>query len=151
MMKIKKRLYWIPAFCWMLVIFYLSHQPADESSQLSSGITTILISMIEFIFPLDDLHFFHFLVRKAAHFFAYFVLGILVFYALQQSLRKVNWNQAVTAFFISVLYAISDEFHQLFIPGRSCEMRDILIDSFGAFFGISLYYLYLYLSTKKKV
>lgn len=154
-MKVNKKfLHWIPVLIWMSIIFYLSHQPADESSQLSSGISAILLNVLSILLPLD-LSYFHFLVRKAAHFFAYFILGLFVFHALRKHKNVTAssrlWRVAGLAFTISVIYAISDELHQLFIPGRSCEIRDVIIDSFGALFGIALYFLFIYFMTKKKV
>lgn len=126
---------WIPVFIWMGVIFYLSNQPATDSSELSNGIAEMCVAMIQSIFPIEltpaSIHFF---IRKGAHFFAYFTLGILTTYALRKN-RRQKW----IAFFICVIYAISDEIHQLFIPGRSGEIRDVLLDSTGALIGIILY------------
>ena len=127
---------WMPAVIWMGVIFFLSHQPATASSTLSSGITAMIVHTIETVVPFMelDLPTFHHFVRKGAHFFAYFTLGVLVIHALK--LPRVKGM--VLAFVICILYAISDEVHQLFIPGRSGEVRDVLIDSAGAFVGIVL-------------
>ena len=72
----------------------------------------------------------HTLIRKLAHFFAYMFLGLLIYFAYQG-----NYAVAFTLT-ISLLFAITDEVHQLFIPGRSGEMRDVLIDVGGAAFGL---------------
>lgn len=133
---------WLAVFIWMLFIFYLSHQSATESSQLSAGITERILSIIEgmVLYINLDLGDFHFFIRKAAHFIAYFILGILIMNALSK-------NDAITlklfsyALIICIVYAISDEVHQLFIPGRSGEARDVIIDSIGSFVGMSLYVL----------
>lgn len=132
-----KLLSWVAVIIWMAIIFYLSHQPATTSSEISSGITKVIINTIETITPDQDFNVgaFHHYVRKNAHFFAYLVLGILVLNALRRS-NMIGYRGVLTALLIAVLYAISDEVHQLFIAGRSGEARDVLIDSAGASIGI---------------
>ena len=128
---------WLPAVLWMGFIFFLSHQEAGSSSQLSSGITRTLFNIINSTLPWLDLEldFFHFLVRKGAHFTAYLILGILLAMAMKPLDRKAYFS----IFLLCVLYAISDEFHQTFISGRSGEVRDVLIDSTGSLTGILVY------------
>jgi VanZ family protein len=135
-----KILSWTAVVLWMLFIFCLSYQPANESNQMSTGITEVIIQTTSKIVPKAELSFHtlnHF-VRKSAHFFIYFVLGILTINAL----RRIGWSDyrcTILALTICVLYAASDELHQLFIPGRSAELRDIFIDSTGAYLGIGFY------------
>ncbi|MGB6409125.1 MAG: VanZ family protein [Planococcus donghaensis] len=117
-MKVYKHISWIAVFSWMAVIFYLSHQPGSVSSQLSSGIVAALLSVFEgVVSQLDmDIESFHTFVRKNAHFFAYFILGLLSLNAWKSSgVRGVK--QLMLGFGISVLFAITDEVHQLFIEG----------------------------------
>lgn len=125
---------------WMALIFYLSHQPATESNELSTGITEIIITTVENLFPNAefDIRGFHHMVRKNAHFIAYFILGVLVINALRISGVR-GYQSVVLALGICVPYAISDEMHQLFIPGRSGEVSDVHIDSAGASVGIGVY------------
>jgi len=121
----------------MGVIFYLSHQQAVESNSLSTGITERIVAIIErvtFGVEIDLVHFNH-LIRKSAHFFAYLVLGVLVSNALN-SHGYAGFKLFWVAMVICVLYAISDEVHQLFVPGRAGQVRDVLIDSAGAVVGI---------------
>lgn len=74
-----------------------------------------------------------FFVRKLAHFFVYFVLGVLVYILL----KEFNVSSIIIySFLLCYLYAVSDEIHQFFIPGRSMEFRDTIIDGCGAFLGI---------------
>ncbi len=135
-----KWLSWVIVVIWMTVIFCLSHQPAAESKQLSTGITEIIIQIFERIAPnmeldISDLNH---VVRKSAHFFAYLILGILILKALMAS-GNIGYRSIALAFGKCVIYAISDEFHQLFIPGRSGEVRDVFIDTTGASVGIFMY------------
>jgi len=137
---------WIPAVVWMILIFFLSAQPAVNSNDLSKGVTKIIVEIIGKILPLNiemstanDLvaqlnHF----VRKFAHFFAYMILGVLIAAAILK-----NGIQGYKAFAFSLgvcfIYAASDEIHQLFVPGRGCQFKDVMIDSAGAFVGIAFH------------
>lgn len=138
-MKRKNFMAWLFVFVWMGLIFYLSHQSASESSQLSGGVVAFVLHILHTIIPQSiEVSAFHTFIRKGAHFFAYFILGILIYRALWG-----RWKNFFMALFIALLYAVSDEVHQLFIPGRSGEFRDVLIDSAGAATGILLYILLL--------
>lgn len=137
--KQTKIISWIPVVIWMVLIFYLSHQPASGSNELSSGVMNVFLKTMTSIIPNDiNLGIFHHLIRKSAHFFAYFILGFLIFHALKNHL-DTQWKRATIAFGMSVLYAASDEFHQLFIPGRSGQIGDVFIDSAGSVTGIAVY------------
>lgn len=130
---------WFFVVAWMLVIFFLSHQPATESSRLSLSVTGWLLNFFFVMIPgeLFSIDQFHFLIRKAAHFIAYFILGILVLRAFVNSGVR-GWKSVVYAFLLSLIYAISDEFHQMFVPGRAAQVRDVFIDGSGTFCGILL-------------
>lgn len=134
-------IYWIVTILWMGIIFFLSHQPGSESSELSSVITEKIIDAAEKISPAlgSSVEAFHTIVRKSAHFIAYLLLGILALTALRKS-GFAGFRSYAYAFCISALYAMSDEFHQLFISGRSGELRDVGIDSAGAATGILLFW-----------
>lgn len=119
---------------WMAVIFMLSHQ----SASISSGQSGVFVEQLRHIAPSVDQQLLTFLVRKGAHIFAYFVLGILTFNALWRvDLSKLKLNYPVgLSIIVCALYAVSDEFHQLFVSGRSGEIRDIIIDSCAATVGV---------------
>ena len=140
---------WLPAILWMGFIFFLSHQEAGSSSQLSQGITRTLFNIINSVLPWLDLEldFFHFIVRKGAHFSAYLILGLLLSHALKPGDRKAYYSILL----LCVLYAMSDEFHQTFVSGRSGELRDVLIDSTGSLTGILLYAGASLISMKRRI
>lgn len=142
MYKKHRVLAWFVVIAWMSVIFYLSHQPASTSSKLSAGITQRFIQIIDTLIPFVylSLDTWHFLIRKSAHFIAYFLLGVFIVNALYVSGSR-NYRAMIIAIITSFVYAISDEVHQLFIPGRSGEITDVLIDTIGATSGIILYRL----------
>ncbi|MCM3610478.1 VanZ family protein [Planococcus sp. MERTA32b] len=147
-----KKLAWAAVIGWMSIIFILSHQPASVSSGLSSGITEFLLGTIADLFPgsAAEAEGFHTLVRKNAHFIAYLILGVLLANALGRW-GNLSVQPLLSAFAIAVLYAASDEFHQLFIEGRSGEVRDVLIDSAGAATGIAGCWIAGLLIRKKKL
>lgn len=128
---------WTLVILWMAMIFLFSHQPATESSDLSTGITKKIAEIITSAAPdiklnQESLHFF---IRKCAHFGVYLILGILI----ANSLSHYNMSGPkviLLAFLLCGLYAISDEIHQLYVPGRSGQVSDVLIDSSGGLVGI---------------
>ena len=124
----KKNKYLILTILWMLFIFVMSQTPGNDSSKQSNFIVDIIIH----IMPItrDTLSF---IVRKCAHMFSYCILAILLFMSVYEDNIK---KAIIIAFLGTFLYACSDEFHQLFIPGRSGEFRDVMIDSTGGIMGI---------------
>ena len=133
---------------WMAVIFMLSQQPAS----VSSGQSGVFVEQLRHITPNVDQQLLTFLVRKGAHIFAYFVLGILTFNALWWvDLSKFKFNRPATlSIIVCALYAASDEFHELFIIGRSGELRDIIIDSCAAMVGVFIISIFVRILQKSK-
>ena len=134
---------WVAVFLWMGIIFYLSAQVAAQSDELSQGIAERLLSAVAKAFPGLNVDYIqsNFIVRKSAHFLTYLVLSMLTMNALRRSGIK-GGRQIAIAIEICVLYAISDEVHQLFVPGRSGQLKDVLLDSGGAIVGAALYRLF---------
>ena len=195
---------WLPVIAWMIVIFILSAQPADQSIVLSRSVTRFfadvlnqLSAFIEYftraqgtvvflagilllIYLLETLEdqpklfgikkrwiiggtaiflvlaiglflFVDFvqntsfayagrLMRKSAHFISYLILGFLVSHAMKnETSAAFIWKRRGASLLLCVVYAISDEFHQLFVPGRGPLLKDVLIDASGAALGILLY------------
>lgn len=143
---------WAVVLLWMAAIFTLSSQPAADSNKLSKGITEVVLEAIDNIIPEKefDVDDFNNIIRKNAHFFAYLLLGGLVLNALRLSLNRSWGYRAFIAVAICGPYAVSDEIHQMFVPGRSAQLRDVLIDTSGALVGIVISYaLFLKLSKKR--
>lgn len=123
---------------WMIVIFMFSNQKAVESSKLSDGLILRTVRIIEKInhkqySDEEILKRFIYPVRKLAHVTIYFILGFLVYLYIKD--LKID-NKIIISILICVLYATSDEIHQLFILGRSGEVKDVLIDTLGSVLGI---------------
>ncbi len=115
---------------WMFLIFMFSRQPATESAALSGGV----IETLENLFKVN-LTFIHTPLRKGAHMTVYFFLGAflvdMLSYYTKSAKRIIN-----IALIIAIAYAITDEFHQTFIPGRSGELLDVIYDTIGSSLGI---------------
>ncbi|WP_434283181.1 VanZ family protein [Clostridium botulinum] len=135
MNKSKKLAYFIPSFIWMVVIFTFSNQPGESSNKNNFFVADVLTKGKIDLFKHIDYNFLNFLIRKAAHITEYLILFMLLYYAFKKTFYK---NLKIKAAIITILYACTDEFHQLFIPGREGKVRDVLVDSIGVFIGVFL-------------
>ena len=154
MRKFFKIFFWLLTVALMVMIFCFSSQIAKESQETSEGFTKKVLMLFNSFRELSPekqeniIESVQFIVRKTAHFSAYGALGLSLFSALLLTFtKKFLW---LWAFIISVLYAISDEIHQSFVPGRSMEARDVLIDSTGALLGILFVVLIVKIAKHKK-
>ncbi|MBZ4650931.1 VanZ family protein [Thermosipho sp. (in: thermotogales)] len=137
---------WTAVLSWLVLIFYLSAQPAVVSDGLSKKVTKVIIEKVGCLVPLDSetsttadlVARFNHVVRKFAHFGVYFVLGVLMMNALRTS-GVIGFKGFLFSLIFCILYAISDEVHQLFVPGRGAQVTDVMIDSLGSFVGIGMY------------
>lgn len=130
---------------WALVIFILS----SEGHEASSGRSDLIVEYVKAVsgsnLSQDVLTF---ITRKAAHTIAYFIFGILAYNVIRQ--YKLTGRRTVLVSTAIVLgYALSDEFHQLFVPGRSGELRDVLIDTTAGVGGVLLMRA-LYLTSRRQ-
>lgn len=146
----KKKVYLTLWFLWMVVIFWFSSQVAQDSQGMSDRV----LAMLEQLLPMTrSLHIENYMdhmsvmVRKLAHFSEYAVLGVLSVLCAREFYRKhAYW----LGFIWCVLYACSDEIHQLFVPGRSGQLLDVCIDSCGALFGILCVWVWFYIRKLRK-
>lgn len=143
--KIVIILSWTAVLLWLVLIFYLSSQPAVQSDGLSKKVTKVIVDTVDRVVELDDekseidlVEKFNHIVRKYAHFTSYLVLGVLVMNAFRRSGVR-GFKGFIFSLVFCILYAISDEVHQVFVPGRGAQVTDVLIDSVWAFVGIGMY------------
>ncbi len=122
---------------WLLLIFILSQQPATESSKLSQQVTDVISVIVEKVSSDTELKekYTNHYIRKNAHFFIFLVLGGLLVTALN-SFGVTGWKGILVSFVLCVLFAISDEAHQLFVAGRGAQIKDLKLDVAGASVGI---------------
>ena len=134
-MKIKKALslalIYLPPLFMMALIFTMSSFGASDSDKQSGFIIDTLTS----IFPdLKSANFLVRIVRKSAHFLEYALFGFFM-----ARLFKKNDKAPFLSIIFCGFYAMTDEFHQTFIAGRSGEITDVLIDTAGATCGALIY------------
>lgn len=144
---VKKIILWMITIFWAIMIFMFSSEPADMSNKTSIGFTetviTFLVKADIVDVPVSSLgaeDFIHNIaekinhyIRKLAHFTAYLILGVLVYNLLL--CYFTNKKSLILSLIICLLYAISDELHQVFVPGRAGQIRDVLIDFMGVLAG----------------
>lgn len=125
---------WFLLVSWLILIFALSHMTGSDSSDKSQIFVELLIwlGIDPTLVPMEVLSF---LVRKSAHFTEYLLLAIIAFpltaYYVKEN-RKAMW----LTWTFCVLYAMSDELHQLMVPGRTGKVMDVFIDAAGARIGV---------------
>lgn len=145
MKKIKKEIYLLPSILWMMGIFFFSHQPAELSNENNFFIADILRTCDLELFTSMDYDILNLLIRKAAHITEYFILFMLLYFAikkLSQYRERILKDSILRASISTILYACTDEFHQLFIQGRAGRIQDVLIDSMGIVVGILVIWFY---------
>lgn len=143
----------------MVSIFSFSSEPAAKSTITSKNITRKIVNAItknkkiprkkkdELVKKWNNF------IRKVAHFALYLLLGASGYLSASLTFIKKGRHfvqkNALIAFLFTILYAISDEIHQLYVPGRSGEIRDVLIDATGSLMGILIVLGVLYLIGRK--
>src|SRR5690625_4246279 len=157
-------LYWAIPFLWIGVIFLFSSQSASDQDvkpflENFSFVEKLepFLSKIHFTYygvernveAMGLEHFVEFLIRKLSHFGVYFILAVLVFFAVQKTLKSTLNINMLFSFYIVILFAIMDEWNQAFTPERTPYYFDVVIDGFGGLMGI-LFSVLILLFIKRK-
>lgn len=141
----------------MVIIFQFSSEDSEDSSDTSGNVTRVVVDLS--VEDYDELpperqaevwstadH----IIRKTAHFTIYMALGFCASCAVGK--RRVIGKKTAAVIGFCFFYACTDEFHQRFTAGRSCQFSDVLLDTTGAFVGILFSFLAMaivgYLVTK---
>jgi len=132
--------YGLPVLLWMAVIF------VGSTGVLSSQRTSRFIGpFLRWLIPDisdDTVRAVQTVVRKGSHVAEYSVLGVLLWRARRRPTRNDprpwSWREAAFALFLAGGYAVTDEFHQWFVPSRGASGWDVLLDTLGAAAGILL-------------
>ena len=147
MYRAKKIIVWIALLSVMIGIYLFSSQNADASDSLSEGLLSKIIErVIESFSQMEDgakaelISQYNRLIRKCAHYSIYTLLGFILsrLWKFYKSQDRAFWKVLL----IGALYAVTDEIHQLFVPGRSGSIIDVLIDTAGVLTGIILFNIY---------
>lgn len=151
--KYIKIIFGILVFIWMITVFSFSNQPAETSTNTSGNTIKAIINIFPNIRNLEEnekeqiISNLQPIVRKLAHFSIYTLGGILI-YNFINTYDIDNKRKVIYSFIIGGVYAITDELHQLFITGRSCEFRDVCIDSSGVLIGILIMIFFMKIKLK---
>lgn len=139
-MQIKKIIYSTLLIIWMVIIFMFSNQNAKTSQATSDKIASDIVDTVEIVSKKDIpdsnkkkfISDTRFIIRKTAHFTLYLILGVLAH--LVFSSYNVS-KPVIYSVIFCLLYACSDEFHQIFSDGRTAKLMDIFIDTCGGIVG----------------
>ncbi len=147
MKKLKINIFRAIIICCLLAlfvtIFSFSNQTSEVSGGLSRKITYEITKNIKHIQQLDEpekeniLSKIETFIRKLAHYTLYALVGFLMMLLMvTYNLKQIK--RSGISFGVGLIYAISDEVHQSFVPGRGPMVQDVLLDSFGVISGIVL-------------
>lgn len=138
----RRRIFLVLAIFWMILIFGFSSRDGDLSGEDSGRVGRLVgewfvpgfdewseAKQNAFVDKVD------FPIRKTAHATEYAVLGIFISGAVYEADRRKKYTLGIP-WLLGTLYAGTDEFHQLFVPGRSGQIRDVVIDSCGVLAGV---------------
>lgn len=162
-MNIKSEICWILVITWMGVIFWFSDMDSIESNDKSKN---VIINVVDTTIDttnklgITDEHLseekkqefadkLNVPLRKLMHASIYLMLALLLMNALMVSHCKLKLS-IVLSIIISFIYACSDEYHQTFVNGRTGNAIDVLIDTFGAIVGSSIYLIGYFIYKKRK-
>lgn len=134
-------LFWILTVACMGVIFYLSAQSASDSSALSQGVVSKIFVWFNLLLGEE-------FIRETAHGVEYLGLAVLAFPAFY--FTKNRTPHPFLALALCSAYAVTDEIHQIFSPGRACQLMDWGIDTIGAALGIAFCMVLYWLTHLKR-
>ncbi len=149
----------IPMIVIMIIIFCFSAQPSEQSNKSSNYIVEKIAYVIEYVNevtnneednePVIHVEELTFVIRKLAHTLEYMALGFCIHMHLYQYKLRKKYCIGLSII-IGGIYAFTDEYHQSFVPGRSCELRDVIIDTNGIFLGVILFLVAIRILKKRK-
>lgn len=152
---ILKPLSLVPAILVLATIFSFSSQTSDESSNVSNGVSGKIVAFADKALDLQlttaqtqrVVNKIEHPIRKIAHFSEYFLLAVCIAFPLHiYGLR--GFGIIIIGIILCFGFASFDEIHQLFVNGRSGQLRDVFIDSCGALSGLILAKLAAYIIRK---
>lgn len=136
---------------WMAVIFVFSSSHATVSSNQSGSLVNIISGLFGGKMSAVGKNALEVILRKAAHIIEFCILGAL-WYGFFYLSPNGRFKPTTAAFLVSLIYAVSDEVHQYFVPGRAARLYDVGFDALGIVLGIStvIFILWRYKMWKQK-
>ncbi len=135
---------------WMVIVFNFSNQRGEESSGTSSRVTKVIVNIItkdeeepnkQIVEKTEKI------VRKGAHYTIYTIGGFLII-SYTYLMEKTKKQKILYSLLFGIFYAVTDEIHQYFVPGRSARLFDVGIDTLGVLTGILIYLGVMFLIDK---
>lgn len=155
-MKLNKIIYGILLIIWMITVFMFSHQQSGESSATSGNTIRFIINNIPIVKNYTNeqkeqiVELMQPIIRKLAHFTIYTIGGIIIALFINEfdikEKRKINYSCSA-----GCLYSITDEIHQLFVPGRAGMIQDVIIDTLGVILGVALVWTVIEIINRRKL
>lgn len=142
--NLKRVIFAILTIITFTIIFIFSEQNGELSGKTSRGFTEKIINLLPVSKNWDKdkkqdiIENLQTVVRKLAHFTIYTIAGIWIMAFVNTYDNLAMKNKILLALIVGVIYAILDEFHQMFSGGRTPSVKDVGIDSLGVCFGISI-------------
>lgn len=124
-------------------IFQFSSQNGTDSGTLSRKVMNKIVNVFPYTKDLSNQTKYKIversqpIIRKGAHFSIYILVGILIMTFIS-TYRISLWKKLLCSSGIGFLYAVSDEIHQMYVPGRTARVLDVVIDTAGVWFGIGI-------------
>lgn len=148
-MNLKKQriIFAILTIATFITIFIFSSQNGNLSGTTSRGFTRKIVEILRIDKNLSEtekenlIENSQFIIRKFAHFTIYTIAGINIFGFFNTFDMKMK-NKIICALFTGAVYAMTDEFHQMFSGERTASIRDVCIDSCGVLFGICIFIIF---------
>jgi VanZ family protein len=122
---------WLPVILWAAIIFFFSSNPDPYRYLPAAWRSAVPLPSISTSSAAE-------LLGQLMHFVEYTVLAFLLARALHHTLPTSQKINLLTIFF-TMIFALSDEIHQFFVPGRALQVIDLIIDFLGILFGVYLY------------
>ncbi len=139
--KIQRVIFDILTIITFIAIFIFSNQNGEKSGSTSRSFTRKIIEILRIDKNLNEIEKeelianSQYIIRKLAHFTIYTIAGINI-YGFVNTYNIKKSNKLIITILIGILYAISDEMHQMFSGGRTPAVKDVCIDTIGVMFGI---------------
>lgn len=142
-MKTKKIIYLILIVLCMTSIYLFSNKNSTSSNNTSKKVVNSIVTIYENITNKkinknQIINKLNYPIRKLAHYSVYFILGIFIYKLILLTKQK---HKELITLSICLIYACLDEFHQLYISGRTGQLKDVLIDTLGSLTAITIIYL----------
>jgi VanZ family protein len=147
----RKKKYLLRALCWLAVLlymagmFYFSNQNGTQSNKISEEIVAEIIQHVPLNSILEEKNFiqrldYNYILRKCSHFIEYFILALMVYFALRICGVRPKTTTLIT-FTFCIIYASLDEYHQSFVIERTPALKDVIVDVSGGILALTILFI----------